>query len=258
MTHREHRLIRSVPGHGIAAGILLLVLFPPLGSHAQNRDRFAAIQTGMAWLAERQIQDGPHRGSWDVPRAEYRPAVASLAGLAFLANGYLPHDEPYGKLVEQAMRHVMSTMRPDGYLGMDDRSGMYIHAISTLFGLSFLGTSDDPALERDLAEWCRRSIALIEEAQKVRKNTIDVGGWRYTPYTTESDVSVTCWQLLVLHAARQCGYAVDPSVVHAGLTYINRAFVQPRSDAPKALLTNNIYMMKSIAEWPRKNAKNAK
>jgi len=196
----------------------------------QQRDTEAAIEAGLDWLAAHQVTEGPEAGSWDTPRPQYRPAVASLAGLAFLANGHLPGDEPYGEVVERAMDYVMGTMRPDGYLGMDDRSGMYIHAISTLFGLSYLGTSADAGHERELAEWCRRALNVTIEAQQVRRSAIDAGGWRYTPYTSESDVSVTSWQLLVLHAARQCGYPIDPAVLHAGMAYVNRAFMAPSDE----------------------------
>ncbi len=206
---------------------LLTLLAAQTARAQQQREPAAAIRAGLEWLAENQITEGPEAGSWDTPRSQYRPAVASLAGLAFLANGYLPGDEGHGQVVERAMTYVMQSMRPDGYLGMDDRSGMYIHAISSLFGLSYLGTSDDAEREQELAEWCRKSINVIVEAQRIRRSTIDQGGWRYTPYTSESDVSVTSWQLLVLHAAQQCGYPVDPGIRHAGLAYVNRAFITP-------------------------------
>jgi len=209
---------------------VLAAMFAAAPALAQSRDTQAAVAAGLEWLAAQQIKEGPEAGSWDTPRAQYRPAVTSLAGLAFLANGYLPGDERYGYVVQRAMDYVIGTMRADGYLGMDDRSGMYIHAISTLFGLSYLGASENPERETALAKWCRRALDVVVEAQQVRRAAIDAGGWRYTPSTSESDVSVTCWQLLVLHAARQCGYVIDPAVFDAGLDYVNRAF-QMISDA---------------------------
>ncbi len=197
-----------------------------LFAHAESRrDADAAVRDGLRWLAGQQINEGTELGSWTCGRPQYRAAVASLSGLAFLANGHLPGEGPYGHAVERAMAYVRETMSPDGYLGQGDRSGMYIHAICTLFGLSYLGTSPDPDQERELADWCRASLKVIVDAQAVRRSPVASGGWRYTPYTSESDVSVTCWQLLTLHAAQQCGYAVDPSVIYAGLSYVNRAFV---------------------------------
>jgi hypothetical protein len=157
--------------------------------------------------------------------ANYRPAIASLAGLAFLANGHLPGDDgPYGGTLSATLKYVMGAMAPDGYLGQGDRSGMYIHAICSLFAFSCLGMQADEAREPELAEWCRRSLDVIVAAQRVSKTDLAAGGWRYDPYTSESDVSVTCWQMLVLHTARQAGFDVDESIFRAAQFYLNRAF----------------------------------
>lgn len=186
----------------------------------------ASIDGGLAWLAENQVTEGPLAGSWEATR--YRSAAASLAGLAMLANGHRPGEGEYGRVIDRAMTYVKGTMTADGYLGAADQQ-MYVHAIATLFGLSYLGTCEEPEAEKELAEWCRQSIALIERAQRVRKSDLDRGGWRYDPGTTASDLSVTSWMLLVLHTARQCGYAVDAKTVDAGLAYVNRAY-QERSE----------------------------
>jgi hypothetical protein len=127
------------------------------------------------------------------------------------------------------MKTVQGSMTPDGYLGAAGDS-MYVHAICTLFGLSYLGMSSDARTEKDLAEVCRRAIAVIVEAQKIRKEAVEQGGWRYGPASLESDVSVTSWQLLTLHAARQCGYEVDARVFEDGLRYVNGAFVEGAGD----------------------------
>jgi hypothetical protein len=102
---------------------------------------------------------------------------------------------------------------------------MYIHAVCALFGLSYLGLSPDPAAERDLAAWCRRSLRVIAEAQKVSRPDYARGGWRYTPGSDESDLSVTSWQLLVLHAARQCGFEVEEDTMEDALRFIDGAYV---------------------------------
>ncbi|MCZ7649477.1 MAG: hypothetical protein M5U26_30170 [Planctomycetota bacterium] len=182
-----------------------------------------AIENGLKWLAEHQVAEGPAAGSWEC--VEYRAAAASLAGLAFLANGHRPGDGPYGAVLERSMRYVRETMRPDGYLGASDGT-MYVHAMCTLFGLSYLGRSEKDEGEKELAEWCRKAVNLVVEAQKVRKGAYARGGWKYRPDDPDSDLSVTTWMLTVLHAARQCGYAIDPAVFDAGLAYVNRSFVE--------------------------------
>ncbi len=189
----------------------------------------AAVDAGLAWLAEHQLAEGRDAGSWPAP--SYRTAATSFAGLAFLANGHLPGDDEYGRVVRRAMEYVRRSATPEGYLGGGNRSGMYIHAVCTLFGLSYLGMSPDQASEPELADWCRRSVALIVEAQRVRRKPLARGGWRYTPFTNESDVSVTSWQLLTLHTARQCGYEVDDGVFENALAYIDRAYHETEEEA---------------------------
>jgi len=202
--------------------------------HAADRTADAAIRAGLQWLAEHQIKEGADTGTWQTSRPQYRPAMASFAGLAFLANGYEPGEGEYGEVIDRAMTFVMGSMDAEGYLGQGDPSGMYIHAICTLFGLSYLGTSPDPERERELAQWCRRSLKVIVDAQSVPRPAMAQGGWRYTPYTTESDLSVTSWQMLALHAARQCGYRIDPLVLDSALAYINRAYVELEPEISQA------------------------
>jgi hypothetical protein len=102
---------------------------------------------------------------------------------------------------------------------------MYSHALASLFAFSYLGMCEDPDREVELAEWCARALEPILEAQGTPKRAYEQGGWRYTPFASESDVSVTSWQLLTLHAARQCGFDVDERIIKRGLRYIDSAWV---------------------------------
>jgi len=195
------------------------------GEDAPSPERVqSAIEGGLSWLAEQQKENG----SW--PTNKYPNATTGLAGLAFLANGHLPGDEKYGKVVRKAMDFVKQGMKPNGYLGKRGRGNtMYAHAISTLFGLSYLGMAGEEEYDRELAKWNRRSINLILSAQKVPKTKGEQGGWRYDPRSSESDLSVTSWQLLTLHAARQCGYKNFSNgnlqrAFRRGLEFMNGAF----------------------------------
>lgn len=218
---------------GVFVAAAIVALWAPLSASAaeprpddgalDQKQIQTAIDAGLGWLAAQQIKEGSEAGTWECTR--YRTATASLASLAFLANGHLPGKGEYGPVIDRAMRYVQASMTPDGYLGGRDGS-MYVHAIATLFGLSYLGMCEDSEREMELAEWCRKSIDLIVRAQKVRKPRWDQGGWRYTPDAKVSDLSVTSWQLLVLHAARQCGYEIDDAVFDDALRYVNRTFLE--------------------------------
>jgi hypothetical protein len=184
-----------------------------------------AIDAGLRWLATQQVKDGTAAGS--LPSPKFPTAVTSLAGLALMANGHLPGEGPYGNVVESAMAYVQSSMTSDGYVGSVGDS-MYVHAICTLFGLSYLGMDKDARKDAELAVWCRKAIDVIIRAQQVPKEQVEKGGWRYSPQTSESDLSVTSWQMLVLHAARQSGYAVDDSVISYAMAYVNSGFARTK------------------------------
>ncbi len=196
----------------------------------------SAIDGGLRWLARTQVQDGPDAGAWRCSNQRYTPAVTSLAGLAFLANGYLPDRGEYGDVIRAALDYVVDQMGPGGYMGQGDPSGMYIHAICSVFGLSCFGELQDAEAEAELADWCGEVVDLILEAQEVSRSAVARGGWRYTPRTNESDASTTSWQLLVLHAARQCGFDLPDEAIERGLAYINRAYTEGDGDAPPGFL----------------------
>src|SRR5688572_5398984 len=57
-----------------------------------------SISRGLAWLASRQERNGRF------PTHENgQPAVTALCLLAFLANGHLPGDGPYGKTIKRGI-----------------------------------------------------------------------------------------------------------------------------------------------------------
>ncbi|MFM7832938.1 MAG: prenyltransferase, partial [Planctomycetaceae bacterium] len=81
---------------------------------------------------------------------------------------------------------------------------MYSHGIATLMLAEICGMTEGAQ-----AEQCRQSlqqaVRLIVDAQNHRKPPEHDGGWRYQPTSSDSDLSVSAWQLLALRAARDIG-----------------------------------------------------
>ncbi|MDP6526707.1 MAG: hypothetical protein QGH15_21085, partial [Kiritimatiellia bacterium] len=232
------RQLAGCKAHSLAAcGYVLIVIASLQIVTAQEpptrKQIRSAVDAGLKWLADRQIKDGSDAGSWGNPK--YQTASSSFAGLAFLANGYEPGKGEYGKVIDRSMQFVRGSMTPDGYLGTQAQS-MYVHAVCTIFGLSYLGLSKNPEKEKELAEWCHKAIKLIVEAQTIRKRSAEQGGWRYSPFSRESDLSVTSWQLLTLHAARQCGYEIGEEVFDSAMKYLNRSFVETKDEGEGGFL----------------------
>ncbi len=219
------RSLMPIVQYRILGACLIAAFVAATVARAEPAAAARAVEAGLRRLAVTQRTEGPQAGSWDCPRPEYRPATAALAGLAFLANGSTPAEGPYAAEVRRTLDYLLPRMGPDGYVGQGDPSGMYIHAIALQFALGCVGMTGDERLEADLARWCERAIAVIEQAQGVRRGAKERGGWRYTPGSNESDLSVTSWQLLALHAARQCGFEVRDEVIAEALAFVRSAYL---------------------------------
>ena len=251
------RLALAVPlALGMAAAPVPSLAGLPLRKGHEDRVDLA-VESGLHWLASRQVAEGVGAGSW--VSARYPTAITGLAGLAFLAGGHTPRSQRYGPVVENALDYVKKTMTSDGYAGSIGDS-MYVHAICTLFALSALGMQDDAERDVQLAEWCQKAVELIIEAQNAPKPAVERGGWRYSPTTRESDLSVTSWMMLCLQAARQCGLTVNDSVINASMSYVNSAYVEledgrrgfvyrpGRDTVPEYGVTGTAILMKALFE----------
>ena len=102
---------------------------------------------------------------------------------------------------------------------MKDGSRMYGHGITTLMLSEMLGMGVDAQQDElirakvppgDRADSCAR--------KKVPKNEANRGGWRYSPDTGESDMSVTVWQTMALRAAKNAGLDVPKSAIDDAVT----------------------------------------
>jgi hypothetical protein len=153
-------------------------------------------------------------------------AMTSLSILSLCAMGHQPGDPtPQGQAVRKGLAYVLLPENQDaeGYFGKDG-SRMYGHGITTLMVSEMLGMGADAAQDELLRERCRKAIDLILRAQKVPKAENARGGWRYTPDSGDSDMSVTVWQTMALRAARNAGLDVPKSAIDDAVRYIKRCY----------------------------------
>lgn len=217
------------------AALAAITLLTTLGTHhayaqptpqsqsdtALNRQVDAAIVQGLEFLARQQQPSG----AWSVGRLGESTATTSLAVMSFLAAGHVPGEGPYGRQMERAIRWVIDHQRPDDMIVHRRSHGpMYSHGVSTLMLAEVVGM-----LDKRLATDCRkalvRAISLILKAQNVAKADHHAGGWRYQPTSTDSDLSVSGWQLLALRAARNVGADVPVENIERAVDYIRRCSV---------------------------------
>ncbi len=182
----------------------------------------AATRGGVAFLRSKQDKRGAIRET-----DALETAMTALSGLAVAAMGNLPADPtPEGETVRKALDFLLAPERQDkeGYFGARDGSRMYGHGITTLFLAEMLGMSAEPARDDAVRKACQRAVDLILRAQRVEKRSGNQGGWRYSPQATDSDLSVTIWQLMALRAAKNAGIQVPKAAIDAAVGYIKRSF----------------------------------
>lgn len=194
----------------------------------------AAVEAGLAWLAAHQYSDG----GWSFSLAERdeqgnpgecngrcsgngsdssRMAATGIALLAFLGAGY-DHitSSPYRETVENGLRYIIYHARQTA-TGVDfsgNATGfsiVYTHAIVAVTVCEAYALTGDSGLEGP----AYGGISLIVSSQH------NDGGWRYemarTPddsFSSESDTSVSGWQMLALKSAMSMGIEIPPEVFY--------------------------------------------
>lgn len=163
-----------------------------------------AVDRALRYLAREQDP----QGAWG------NTAITSFALLAFLANGHLPDQGEYGRVVAAGVRHLIACSRDDGYLVGPRGGNMYCHGMATLALSQVYGMTGDPDVRKTL----KKAVELIIKTQN------NEGGWRYDPAPTGADISVTIMQVMALRGAKDAGLHVPDKVMADSIKYINRCY----------------------------------
>ena len=201
-------------------------LFRARARARRGREADLAIERGLDWLARHQSPDGGWRASafgvqcqragqpeCEGPGSSVNDVgVTGLALLAFLAEGDTTGSGDHPRVVEAAIRWLISRQDPQtGLFG--ERLGysfVYNHAIATT-ALAEVAHFTESSLVRDAVA---RASELILESRNPNM------AWRYEmPANGENDTSVTGWMVHALYAAVSAGIELDPERLesaHAG------------------------------------------
>jgi hypothetical protein len=216
------RLLRVLSVFGLAVLLAAPATAQDLTDPAQRRvdpEVEAAIRRGLDYLRTTQKPSG----AWEASFGE-ATSVTSLAVMAFLACGHVPGvDGPYRDAIDRGIRFVVASQKPNGLLVASSSHGpMYCHGISALMLAEVVGMMPDEAQAASVRAALGRAITLILQAQAVSKGNDQAGGWRYQPTSTDSDLSVTGWQVMALRAARNAGMPVGAEPIDRAIAYVKR------------------------------------
>jgi hypothetical protein len=222
-----------------ALTFLLAFVLLPLGHTAPTTPEIispqvkASVSKAVAWLLKQQQTAGhfseqksnqqPRPG--DIP--SHAAAMTSLALMGLASVGHLPGaSTPESIAAQKALKFIVDHVEPDenGYLGRSDRSRMYGHGIMTLMLTEMLGMSPDEATDKKVREMAEKGIKLILRSQQTPKSEANRGGWRYEPSSSDSDISVSVWQLMSLRAAKNSGIEVPKEAIDNAIAYIKRSY----------------------------------
>jgi hypothetical protein len=177
--------------------------------------RDKAIKRGLEFLRNSQSPEGFFGD-------KYPTAVSSLAIMAHFAAGYTLEDRQYGSNLVRSLNAVLACQDEDGYFGRHDGSNMYGHGIAAFMLAEALGMTKSDDLEEKIRRALDKAVKVTVNAALIKKQPGHEGGWRYQPNQQDSDLSLSGWQLLSLHAAQQVGIPVPEKVITAAVDYAKR------------------------------------
>jgi hypothetical protein len=199
-----------------------------------------AVDRGLVFLASQQQADG------SFPSVEHaQPAVTSLCLLAFMSHGHNPGEGTYGKRLDRAKDFIISCQKPNGLVALYGPEGAiisrnvqivvgvaaaYNHAISSLT-LSQMYGMIEAKRSASVQSVIQKGVAATLQMQKwPTDHAVDRGGWRYVNdfNSTDSDLSVTGWQLMFLRSARDAGFPVPKEAIDDAVNYVRRTFDKER------------------------------
>ncbi|MCR9198556.1 MAG: terpene cyclase/mutase family protein [Planctomycetaceae bacterium] len=191
-----------------------------------------AVARGLVYLASQQLDEAAAQqlgqpqlaGSFQTAAVPGNTGITSLAVMAFLAKGHLPGRGRYGRVINRGIDYVLSQQLDNGLLVCQLNAGrttglMYEHSIATLLLCEVSGMVDGKR-QQQIDQVLPRALLVLLQAQKVPRSDEKTGGWRYTPGTTDSDLSLTGWSIMALRAARLNGAAIPDEHIEMAVSYI--------------------------------------
>jgi hypothetical protein len=157
-----------------------------------------AVMRGLRWLKMHQNTDG----SWSTAE---RSAMTGFALLSFLGHGETPTSAEFGPTVQKGVDWLVENgqkfegkmaMTRDGWGG---NGGVYAHAIATYA----LGEYYSMTKDERVAPLLRQAVDYIVKGQGPD------GGWMYNYDKSQSDTSVSGWQIQALKAAHLTGLNME-------------------------------------------------
>ncbi len=174
-----------------------------------------AIEKALQWIRTEQRDDGSLS-------KKYATCMTAFGIMAHLAAGITLDDIEHAAWMRRSVSFILTQQAPSGYFGRHDRSRMYGHGVVTLTLAEAIGMCNDETIEKKMSRALEKAVALTIQAAQIEKKVPHHGGWRYQPNSHDSDMSLSGWQLMSLHAVQQVGIPVPEKVIRNAVAYAKR------------------------------------
>ncbi len=168
-----------------------------------------SIERALRWLASRQQPDG------SFPTLETGQRAVDYVLGCQQASGLLARVNP-------RVNDVTVSIATAGH------TAAYNHAISGVLLCEVYGMTHKDQAQRIRSAIGRGLNFTMAEHAKPKRFPADEGGWRYVyPAAREradSDLSITCWQLMFLRAAINAGFEIPSEPIDQAVAYIKRCY----------------------------------
>lgn len=198
----------------------------------RSGDVDAAIRRGVEYLLSKQRDNGA------IADRQYDTTMSALCVMALASVGHVPgNTDDESRACASALSFVLREDRVDkfGYYGNRDGSRMYGHGVTSLMLTEMLGMGVDEFQNKQIRSRCESAIDVILSAQNQNKAAQYSGGWRYTPNSNDSDLSVSVWQLMALRSAKNDGLAVPEEAIARAVAYLKRSYSSRLGSSGKPL-----------------------
>ena len=205
-------------------------------SPSEWREVDVAVDRALQWLASQQQADGSF-----LTLDAGQPGVTCLCAMAFMSHGHVPGGGKYGAHIDRATRYALRCQKQNGLItvvGPDGphisrlvhheigNSAAYNHAISSLMLAEVYGMGGVADADRMEIVISKALSASLEMQHWPKDSSADRGGWRYVDDfdSSDSDLSVTGWELMFLRSAHNAGFEVPEARIDEAVAYVRRCY----------------------------------
>ncbi len=195
-----------------------------------------SVERGLVWLASKQQRNGSFP---TLPQGQ--PGVTSLCVMAFIAQGHIPGEGPYGAQLLKAIEYIASCQKQNGLLSLIAPRGEtisrnvgyeisnaapYNHALSGLTLSEAYAMGQVSQIENIDATIKKAIEATLAMQRWPKRVPAEKGGWRYLSVQGDfnADLSVSGWQLMFLRSSKNAGFDVPEKPINEAVEFVRKCY----------------------------------